>query len=115
MLVQSVAEQARLVQACAGTLAGHLPGMPLALSAQGGRAGPQIAHPPAAGVRGLRLLKTTQSGYAGFLHDRFTLLPDTRERIMASAVTATWRCARARPRPLAWRGRAWPGQLPARA
>ena len=45
-----------------------------------------------AGMRGLRLLKTTQSGYEGFLHDRFTLLPDTRERIMASSVTATWRC-----------------------
>lgn len=43
-------------------------------------------------MRGLRLLKTTQSGYEGFLHDRFTLLPDTRERIMASSVTASWRC-----------------------
>ncbi|KAK9831871.1 hypothetical protein WJX81_004243 [Elliptochloris bilobata] len=44
-----------------------------------------------AGAQGLRLLKTTQSGYEGFLHDRFTLLPDTRERIMASCVTASWR------------------------
>ena len=47
------------------------------------------------GVRGLRLLKTTKSGYEGFLHDRFTLLPDTRERILASSVTASWRCGQA--------------------
>ena len=30
------------------------------------------------GVDGWRLLKTTRSGYEGFLHDRFTRLPDTR-------------------------------------
>lgn len=43
------------------------------------------------GVDGWRLLKTTRSGYEGFLHDRFTRLPDTRERIAATSVTATWR------------------------
>lgn len=42
------------------------------------------------GVKELKVLKTTQSGYEGFLHDKFTLLPDTRERIVASSVTATW-------------------------
>lgn len=46
-------------------------------------------------MRGLRLLKTTQSGYEGFLHDRFTLLPDTRKRIMASSMTVSWRCEQA--------------------
>ena len=43
------------------------------------------------GFRELRLCKTTQSGYEGFLHDQYTLLPDTRERLVASSVTATWR------------------------
>lgn len=44
----------------------------------------------AAGVKGLSVLKTTQSGYEGFLHDQYTLLPDTRERILATSITATW-------------------------
>ena len=44
-----------------------------------------------AGVEGWRVLKTTQSGYEGFLKDRFTRLPDTRERIAATSVTASWR------------------------
>ena len=44
-----------------------------------------------AGVKGMRVLKTTQSGYEGFLHDKYTILKDTSERMMASSVTATWR------------------------
>jgi urate oxidase len=44
-----------------------------------------------AGVDGWRLLKTTRSGYSGFLHDRHTLLPDTADRVAATSVTATWR------------------------
>lgn len=43
------------------------------------------------GVRDLAVLKTTQSGYAGFLHDRFTTLPDTDDRIVATRVRASWR------------------------
>lgn len=37
------------------------------------------------------MLKTTQSGYEGYCMDKFTLLGATRERIMATSVTATWR------------------------
>lgn len=44
-----------------------------------------------AGVKGLKVLKTTQSGYEGYLKDEFTLLPETRDRIMATSVTATWK------------------------
>lgn len=44
-----------------------------------------------AGVRDMRVLKTTQSGYSGFLHDALTVLPDVAERMVATAVTATWR------------------------
>ena len=40
----------------------------------------------------MQVLKTTQSGYSGFLHDRFTTLPDVGDRIVATSVTATWRC-----------------------
>jgi len=42
------------------------------------------------GVRDLTLLKTTQSGYEGFLRDAMTVLPNTRERLLASAVAASW-------------------------
>eukprot|EP00878_Enallax_costatus_P012448 GHUV01012999.1.p1 GENE.GHUV01012999.1~~GHUV01012999.1.p1 ORF type:complete len:213 (+),score=34.24 GHUV01012999.1:151-789(+) len=43
------------------------------------------------GVRGLKVLKTTQSGYEGYLRDQYTLLPETRDRVMATSVTATWK------------------------
>jgi urate oxidase len=42
-------------------------------------------------VKDLKVLKTTQSGYEGFLRDEFTLLPEVRDRIMATSVTATWK------------------------
>ncbi|PNH04289.1 Uricase [Tetrabaena socialis] len=45
------------------------------------------------GVKELTLLKTTQSGYEGFLRDQYTLLPESTDRIMASTVTCTWRYA----------------------
>ena len=44
-----------------------------------------------AGVQGLKVLKTTQSGYEGFLHDQYTVLKDTKERIVATSITSTWR------------------------
>lgn len=37
------------------------------------------------------MLKTTQSGYEGFLRDQYTLLPEVRDRIMATTVTCTWK------------------------
>jgi len=43
------------------------------------------------GFKELRLCKTTQSGYEGYLRDKYTLLPETRERLLASSVTCTWR------------------------
>jgi urate oxidase len=42
------------------------------------------------GVRDLILLKSTASGFEGFHRDELTTLPETRERILASAVRATW-------------------------
>lgn len=43
------------------------------------------------GVQDLTVLKTTQSGYEGFLKDKYTVLKDTSERIVATSITATWR------------------------
>ena len=37
------------------------------------------------------MLKTTQSGYVGYLKDKFTLLPETTDRIAATSISATWR------------------------
>lgn len=45
------------------------------------------------GLTGLVLLKTTESGFAGFPRDRYTTLPETDDRILATAVTARWRYA----------------------
>jgi urate oxidase len=42
------------------------------------------------GVRDLIVLKSTASGFAGFHRDELTTLPETAERILASAVRATW-------------------------
>lgn len=43
------------------------------------------------GLEGLALLKTTKSGFEGFIRDKYTILPDTRERMLATEVTASWR------------------------
>ncbi|KAL6518287.1 hypothetical protein OROMI_033988 [Orobanche minor] len=60
------------------------------------------------GIQGLAVLKTTQaksgathhfrcallaarrSGFEGFIRDKYTILPETRERMLATEVTATW-------------------------
>ncbi|KAK7393129.1 hypothetical protein VNO78_21583 [Psophocarpus tetragonolobus] len=43
------------------------------------------------GIEGLSVLKTTQSGFVNFIRDKYTALPDTRERMLATEVTALWR------------------------
>ncbi len=44
-----------------------------------------------AGITDLVVLKTTGSEFWGFPRDRFTTLAETRDRILATAVTARWR------------------------
>jgi urate oxidase len=44
-----------------------------------------------AGIDGLVVLKTTGSGWEGYLHDEFTSLAETDDRIMATEITARWR------------------------
>jgi urate oxidase len=46
-----------------------------------------------AGLADLVVLKTTGSEFWGFPRDRYTTLAETRERILATAVTARWRYA----------------------
>jgi urate oxidase len=46
-----------------------------------------------AGLTGLVVLKTTGSEFWGFPQDRYTTLAETRDRILATAVTARWRYA----------------------
>jgi urate oxidase len=42
------------------------------------------------GLDGLLLLKTTDSGFSGFLRDAYTTLKETDDRIFATAVSADW-------------------------
>lgn len=44
------------------------------------------------GLSGLQVLKTTESGFEGFLQDEFTSLPETNDRIFATTVVANWPC-----------------------
>jgi urate oxidase len=43
-----------------------------------------------AGIDELFVLKTTGSGWEGFLRDRYTSLPETSDRILATIITARW-------------------------
>lgn len=43
-----------------------------------------------AGIEDLALLRTAGSAFEGFQRDRYTTLPETRDRILATTVTATW-------------------------
>jgi urate oxidase len=47
-----------------------------------------------AGIKGLGLLKTTGSGFTGFLRDGYTTLKETADRILATDVEARWKYAR---------------------
>ncbi|MDQ6808497.1 MAG: urate oxidase [Verrucomicrobiota bacterium] len=44
----------------------------------------------ASGLRGLVILKSTGSGWEGYPRDEYTTLPETNDRILATALDATW-------------------------
>ena len=44
-----------------------------------------------AGIADLLVLKTADSAFDNFMQDEYTTLPETRDRIMATSLTATWR------------------------
>lgn len=43
-----------------------------------------------AGMRQLVIMKTARSAFTGFLRDEYTTLPETDDRLLATALTATW-------------------------
>ncbi|XP_058493698.1 uricase [Solea solea] len=43
------------------------------------------------GVKDMKVLKTTQSGFEGFLRDRFTTLQDSKDRCFCTTVYSRWR------------------------
>lgn len=43
------------------------------------------------GLTGLLLLNSTDSEFTGYVRDAYTTLPETRDRVLATAVDATWR------------------------
>jgi len=43
------------------------------------------------GIRGLVILKSAGSGFAGFHRDEFTTLPETEDRLLATSLTSQWR------------------------
>ena len=49
-------------------------------------AGPVVT----SGLKGLMLLKTTDSAFVGYPKDEFTVLPETTDRILATECEATW-------------------------
>jgi urate oxidase len=44
-----------------------------------------------AGIADLVVMKTAHSAFAGFPRDEYTTLPETRDRLLATALTASWR------------------------
>ena len=43
------------------------------------------------GFHGLTVMKTTQSGFVGYPRDRYTTLPETEDRILATDIATRWR------------------------
>ncbi|XP_075038099.1 uricase-like isoform X2 [Mixophyes fleayi] len=43
------------------------------------------------GIKELRVLKTTQSGFEGFLKDRYTTLPEVKDRCFSTVIDCKWR------------------------
>jgi urate oxidase len=46
-----------------------------------------------AGVSDLMILKSSHSAFSGFMRDGYTTLPETRDRLLATSLTATWHYA----------------------
>ncbi len=44
-----------------------------------------------AGIADLLIMKSAHSAFENFIRDEYTTLPDTRDRLLATSLTATWR------------------------
>ncbi|MGH0139625.1 UNVERIFIED_CONTAM: hypothetical protein FKN15_040496 [Acipenser sinensis] len=49
---------------------------------------PRVVH---GGIKYMKVLKSTQSGFEGFVKDRFTTLPEVRDRCFCTMVYTKWR------------------------
>ena len=43
-----------------------------------------------AGIRDLKVLKTTKSSFKSFVADEYRTLPDTDDRVLSTTVTCNW-------------------------
>lgn len=43
------------------------------------------------GLKNMKVLKTTQSGFVGFVRDQFTSLPETKDRVFSTIVACNWK------------------------
>lgn len=57
------------------------------------------------GLEDLTVIKTTRSGFSGFIKDKYTFLPETDDRIFCTSVKANWRYVS----PEAATGELWTG------
>ncbi|XP_069497703.1 uricase-like [Ambystoma mexicanum] len=57
------------------------------------RAEPPVIH---SGIKEMKILKTTQSGFEGFLKDQFTTLPEVKDRVFSTAVNCNWKYSKSR-------------------
>ena len=46
-----------------------------------------------AGITGLDVLKTSRSAFENFLHDEYTTLKETKDRLFSSSIDAEWMCS----------------------
>ena len=46
------------------------------------------------GLENLIIMKTAGSAFEGYIHDSLTTLPETADRLLSTAVRATWTCAK---------------------
>jgi len=56
------------------------------------------------GIEDLVILKTTGSAFEGYIKDSLTTLPETNDRILATAMKASWRYSKAVPYDTIWHG-----------
>jgi urate oxidase len=47
------------------------------------------------GISGFTFMKTTQSGWANYVKDKYTTIPETHDRMAATAMDASWRWSKA--------------------
>jgi len=55
-----------------------------------------------AGIADLVIMKSALSAFSGFMRDEYTTLADTRDRLLATSLTATWRYDSGTPYGPAW-------------